>query len=342
MTQLEFTETMEFLNPSIKTNNSFNLYDIEYKYIDNKVVLNGNIPRNIIQDIVLTHPNFNTFLYQLNPKDAQKQFINSLEVNDLDELIVVSLFMDDYYLLSKTGLKGNSHESYEDVVTEITRTLINRLNLTLTLDEWIRRNPTCSELYFDTHVRLDKKPMFKTSKKMYDYEYTKNIKRNVDNFDLSINPFMDEENNFRDLKEVLNKVKISLDDLDKGCVRLKITDKTNKTELLHERKNDGYYNSITYKNGEDESISYIHEFTASLNRTEKDGEKITIIKEANSEIVGYISYNLTTNKIKYENKSEKEATIEDKTKIYNETITANAIAVQLVDDYMLKKKTYKK
>ena len=342
MTQLEFAEAIEFLNPSDnKDIQSFDLYDITYSFDGEKVILQGKIPRVIVQDIALTYPEFNTFINHLSPIDATKQFVDKLELYDLDELIVFTLFMEDYYLQKKTGLIGNSHQNYGEILSEIIKSLMGKLDPTINVDEWVRKNFAANELYFDTRVKIDKKPLIKTSKKMYEYEYTKNIKRNVDNFDLNVNPFSDKDNEFLDLDEMLKNIKISFNDLGDGALRLIIKSRKNNTVLIHERKNTGFSNSVTYKRGS-ETITFIHELTANNPKKITDGEKVIVIEQQGEDIQKRVCYNFSTNKIKINESNEKDATTEDKTIVYNETIGANALSSELVEECMLKKKAYGK
>ena len=342
MTQLEFNEITKILSPNNKGQNLYSIAGITYCYNNHKVILTGNIPKYIIEEIASTYEGFDNFKNQLLKNNINNNYLEKFEINTVEEMVAFSLFMDNYYLFEKTGLIGNSQESYEDITAEIISDMLKTIKPNISIEEWIRINPICSELYFQTQDKINKKPLIKTEKKLYEYEYTKNLKRNLDNFDLNVNPFMDSTNNFKPVQDYLKNVTISIDDLEKGSLNLVITDKKTNTKVIHQRTYIGFYNAVVYKKSDNEEITFSHEFEASINKSKVDGEKIVIITKNLVGDENKITYNLTTNKIRINDQDYFTATLEDKNEIYDEILAATSHAYDVTNGNMINKNVYVK
>ena len=343
MTQLEFDEITDFLNPRNKIErNKYTTLDVTYHYKDNTVTITGNIPRSIIQDIAITFYERKTFMNLLLPSEENKEYIKKIVLDNIDEVVILSLYLDDYYLLKKTGLKSNSSENYKALITEIKRTLINKCDLDMTSFEWIRKNHICNYVIEATQNRLNKNPIIKTSKKIEELNYTRNLKKIADDFDYIVDPFMGRRNSFKELEDILEYVDISLDKNEDNEVKMILTDKQTSTKLIHERKLSGFSNSITYINENKETITVMHEFESAAKLMPSHGEKLVIIKDTPISSKSVLFYNFTTNKTKYNGNDSYSAGMEEKIEFYSELQQAMNMAQETVLQHMIAKKTYTK
>lgn len=341
MTQLEFDEITIFLNPKDKKNkNNYSTLGINYHYQDNLVTITGNIPRNIIQNIAITFPELKTFMNHLSPTEGDQKYIKKIVLNDIKEVVIFSLFMEDYYILEKTGLRSNSSDSYMELITEIEKSLIEKCDLSITSIEWIRLNPICHPVLLATQNRLNKNTLIKTSKKVEEQQQTRKLKKSADDFDYIVNPFMGNNKKNNKLEDILKHINISLDNNEDNEVKMILSDKQTNTTLIHERKKNGFINTIIYANENREVVTIKHEFDSSTKLMPHHGEKIIIIKDSQVYGKSILFYNFTTNKIKQDGNNEYLANMEDKLELYSELQQAMNIAEETVLQYILSQKKY--
>lgn len=325
MTNTEFNEIKKIFE--LKHNKD--IYGNQYDFQENKVIVTGNIPRQMIQELVLEDSRFESFLTQLSPKDGNKKYLSKLELNTKEEFIMVLLSIDDFSLRERTGLVGNSKDQFNDILAEVINEIMTRADLKVTTSECLRQNPKLSKMAFDTMNRINKKPLFKTKKSVYEQDYNHNVVRNINNFDTAVNPYLLVENNFKPLEEILQSVymDINIDEFD--TVTLEITSKKDNNSVKYTRDNKFISYEVTYIDKDETKIIFTHKY-------HEEGETITVNKEGRKMV-----YNLTTGKVIVNGLEDSDKDNKYKDAIYQTILTATVYATEITDENMLKKKIYK-
>lgn len=325
MTNTEYIEIMKMLQIEDK-----DIYGNNYRYENGNVIVSGNIPRRMIQDLVLEDSRFAGFMKQLLPNDGDKKYLSKFILSSKEELIIFLLSIDDFCLKEKTGLVGNSKEQFNDILSEIVKDLMSRVNLNVSIISWIRSNEKVNSMNFKTLERMNKRPLFKTKKSVYDQNFNDNIRRNIDNYDASVNPYLLSENSFKKIDEILESVYINIDILNDNGVSLEIISKDTNNRVKYIRDKSLLSFEVTYVDHDDSVVIFTHKYT-------EEAETITVNRDGKKTI-----YNLTTGAINVNGLDEADKDNKYKEKVYEVVLTATVYATNVTDDNMLKKKNYRK
>ena len=325
MTKAEYIEVMK----SMGLNNE-DIYGNSYSFNNGKVVVSGNIPRNMIQELVLENNELENFMNQLSPKDGNKKFLPKFSLYTKEELILFLLSLDDFSLKEKTGLVGNSKDQFDDILSDVLKNLINKAKLDNSVIAWIKRNPKIRDLNLQTLDRMNRRPLFKTKKSVYEQDFNHNLRRNIDSLDCSVNPYLLSENIFKKINDMINDVYINIDIADDESVTFEVISKYTSDKVRFYRTNNILSFEVTYKEHDDSIISLIHQYT-------EDGETITIDKDHKIMI-----YNLTTGKMNVKGIDEADKDNKYKDELYQIVITASVCASSVTEENMLKQKSLSK
>ena len=325
MTNTEFIEIMKLMQIDDK-----DIYGNSYAFDNGKVIVSGKIPRLMIQELVSEDSRFENFLKQLSPKDGEKKYLSKFILGSKDELIMFLLSIDDFCLKEKTGLVGNSKDQYADILYDLYKDLMSRAKLDTSIISWFRSNEKINSMNFKTLERMNKRPLFKTKKSIYEQNFNDNIRRNIDNYDTSVNPYLLSENSFKKINEILESVNINIDIIDDDGASLEIIAKNNNNKVKYVRDKNHLLFEVTYQDYDDSIVIFAHEYN-------ENAETITINRDGKKTI-----FNLTTGSINVNGYNEVDKDNKYKEKVYETVLTATVYATNVTDDNMLKKKYYSK
>ena len=325
MTNTEFIEIMKLMQIEDK-----DIYGNSYAFDNGKVIVSGKIPRLMIQELVLEDSRFENFIKQLSPKDGEKKYLSKFILGSKDELIMFLLSIDDFCLKEKTGLVGNSKDQYADILSDLYKDLMSRAKLDTSIISWFRSNEKINSMNFKTLERMNKRPLFKTKKSIYEQNFNDNIRRNIDNYDTSVNPYLLSENSFKKINEILESVNINIDIIDDDGASLEIIAKNNNNKVKYVRDKNHLLFEVTYQDYDDSIVIFDHEYN-------ENAETITINRDGKKTI-----FNLTTGSINVNGYNEVDKDNKYKEKVYETVLTATVYATNVTDDNMLKKKYYSK
>lgn len=345
MTNLELEELVKALNiHSLKEQNTYQVGDITYTLKKDKVVVFGKIPVSVIQELSMLPRNKNNFLELLLSLDKRDgKYFKKVELSTIEEFVLFYEYMEDY-TLNKRGLESNSKEMCDDVIGEILVNISEQVNLQLPNEEWIRKKHCLDVVAYQEYVKkLNKKPFFKTEKNMAEYDYNLNIRKNIDNFDLCVNPYINNSNDLKSIGIMRNNLDISIDNLNLGSegALLKVIDSKTGNYIKYERTNTSFSYEVGYSfRGEDNIFTHYFELNSSKCDRTGLGERIIITqknKKSNNEKT--IIFNISTNNIMDESYNIRPITIQEKGKIYDEILIATA-NVEEISNQMFKEKKY--
>ena len=345
MTNLELQELVKALNiHSLKEQNMYQVGDITYAFKKDKVIVSGKIPVSVIQELSMLPRDKNNFLELLLSLDKRDgKLYKKVELYTVEEFILFFEYMDDY-TLNKRGLDSNSKEMCDDVIGEVLEKISEQVDLQLPNEEWIRKKHCLDVIAYQEYVKkLNKKPFFKTEKNMAEYNYNLNIRKNIDNFDLCVNPYINNSNDLKSMLSMRESLDISIDNLNLGSegALLKVVDNKTGNYIKYKRTNTSFCYEVGYIFRGEENI-FTHNFELNSSKCDRTGlgERIIITqKKENSSNEKTIIFNISTNNIMDENYNIRPITIEEKRKIYDEILVATANAEE-ISSQMFKNKKY--
>jgi len=325
MTKTEYLEVMKLMGIVDK-----DIYGNKYIFADGKVIVCGCISRNMIQELVLEDNSLKNFMNQLSPKDGNKKNLPKFMLYSKEELILFLLALEDFSLKEKTGLIGNSKDQLQNILSEVLKTLINKAKLDSSVILWIKNNPKIRDLNSITLERMNKRPLFKTKKSVHEQDFNHNIRRNIDSFDCSVNPYLLSENIFKNISEIVNNVFISIDISDNGDVNFEVSSKYTPNKVKYSRTSNVLLFEVTYTENDDSVITFTHKYT-------EHGEIIVVDEDKKK-----MMYNLTTGKIKVKGIEEPDRDNKYKDKLYQFMLNASVCASGVTEENMLKQKSLSK
>lgn len=339
MTTLEMEELSKVLQIDVlKDNNSYKVGKLVYTHKNDKVVVTGNIPVTVIQELSMLPDTKTSYLKQLlslNKKDGE--FFKKIEINTIEEFVLLYQYMEDY-AVSKMGLIGNGSEMCEEIIEETYRNVLNKVNLRMNNEEWIRKKHYFDGIYQDYIKRLNKKPFFKKEKAMMEYDYNLNIRKNIDNFDSYVNPYLNNSINLKKINKLGDKLTISIGKPSNDGVMMKIVDNDTNNYVIYERSDTSFYYEVGY-DFKGQFTSFRHAFELNNVKCDKvgPGERIVILEKDHK-----TSFNITTNQIIFDDGPLMPITIEQKKKIYDEILTASAYSEDITRNMFKEKNLLKK
>ena len=224
-----------------------------------------------------------------------------------------------YFLIARDIKSNRTFWAYEKT---------NEFNMIL--DQWIKNNPKIRDLNSITLERMNKRPLFKTKKSVHEQDFNHNIRRNIDSFDCSVNPYLLSENIFKNISEIVNNVFISIDISDNGDVNFEVSSKYTPNKVKYSRTSNVLLFEVTYTENDDSVITFTHKYT-------EDGEIIVVDEDKKK-----MMYNLTTGKIKVKGIEEPDRDNKYKDKLYQFMLNASVCASGVTEENMLKQKSLSK
>lgn len=345
MTNLEMEELSKVLQiDALKDNNSYKVGKLIYTHKNDKVIVTGNIPVTVIQELSML-PDTNTCylkqLLSLNSKDGE--IFNKIEISTIEEFVLLYQYMEDY-AVSKMGLIGNSYELCDDIIEETYKEILNKVDLKIPNEEWIRKKHYFDGIYEGYIRRLSKKPFFKKEKAMMEYDYNLNIRKNIDNFDSYVNPYLSNSINLKKINKMSDQLTVSIDKPCNDGVILKVIDNDTNNYVIYDRSENGFYYEVGYY-FKSQFTSFRHAFELNNVKCDKvgPGERIIITeKDSKNEKEKETSFNITTDQIVEDNGGLMPITIEQKKRIYDEILTASAYSEDITRKMFKEKKLIKK
>lgn len=339
MTNLEMEELSKVLQiDSLKESNSYKVGKLVYTHKNDKVIVTGNIPVTVIQELSMLPDVKTCYLKQLlslNKKDGE--FFKKIEINTIEEFVLLFQYMEDY-AVSKMGLIGNSCDLCDEIIEETYRNILNKVDLRMSNEEWIRKKHYFDGVYEDYIKRLNKKPFFKKEKAMMEYDYNLNIRKNIDNFDSYVNPYLNNSVNLKKINKLGDKLTISIDKPSNDGVIIKVVDNDTNNYVIYERNDTSFYYEVGY-DFKGQFTSFRHAFELNNVKCDKvgPGERIVISEKDHKTY-----FNITTNQIVIDKGSLMPITLEQKKKIYDEILTASAYSEDITRNMFKEKNFIKK
>lgn len=312
MTRLEFEEVLNAFKISTLEKDKFSWYTINIAYPDNRyAIVNGIIPEEVKNVIYERNQNHE---YGIMPNGSYaiknpENFLISYYKFELKEGLILFLSKIYNYFVKTNGLKQISDKQNQEILKKVESAIIQKTNPFQATKEWMKYTE-CYEQY---------QQILKDSKCQ---EVLRNLLNEFDNF---INPFMNQEILLKDANLFLDDVHIQGNKTEEEA-KIVLWDKDTGEAMHISRTTKGFSYAITYKEKNNENVSFIHYYHPRDSIEYSNTENVMIVK-------GNINfhYDITTNTIIDIRKNEKrKMTREGEDFLYQELQKAILIAQKIV------------
>ena len=275
-------------------------------------------------------------LKNLKRRNDKNKYIKTYHIDTKEGLLIFLTEMEDY-ILRKQGMEETKVKKYDDLIANINREIIKRVNPSIPIYEWMQGAEENKEIYNKTIERDNKTKLgqlFRTT---------------LENFDKIVNPYLNNEIEFDDINNYSKKVLIYADTYSnengkhrQNCCFLNFENRDDKHKnTTYYRNPDGFSFQLHYAINENLRLNVMHYFTTPKNNNLDDGE-IIVIKYYGTNFGKEITLNLTNYLAGTSEKDKAPVTPEQIGFIYDELLKATEYASSITIDNMKKNKTLKK
>lgn len=266
----------------------------------------------------------------------EDKYIPMYYIDAKEELVIFLTELKDYYARKK-GLPETAVQRYDEILASITSAILKNVNPCITATEWMAADKECGESYLSTIESEQKTPLGRALRKM------------LEQFDKTINPFINEEIELDSAERYLKKVNITASTFDevwhkkrKGCCKITIGKRNSEHEVVHYRDPNGFIYRLWYALGEGEYVIVSHYFRNDAEHESDNGEIINIEyfgNEANQ--IYNLKYNITKGLAGSNFEPLTPVTAEQMSAVFDTLSKATRMASTITIDNMTKKATIK-
>lgn len=199
----------------------------------------------------------------------EDKYIEEYCIDSKEELIIFLTELKDY-CARKKGLPESEVQRYDEIMSTTTCSILKKVNPCITSTEWMAADKENGEKYL------------KTIEKEKETSFGREFRNVVDQFDKTINPFINEEIELYSADNYLKKVKVTADVFNEvhhkkrnGCCKIAIGNGS-ESEVSYFRNPDGFIYRLWYALGKGEYLTIAHYFRTDAERESDNGELISI------------------------------------------------------------------
>lgn len=350
MTRLEFNEILKAININNHILNARGANGLEqevYFWNDLLIQFSGTDYALIKGNIPLEFANI---LYNKYPKSHYKMRINGgtdipnedkhismYYINAKEELIIFLTELNDYYARKK-GLPETEVQRYDEIMATITGSILKKVNPCITATEWMAEDKEYGESYLSLIESEQKTLLGRVLRKM------------LEQFDKTINPFINEEIELDFAENYLKKVNINASTFGEvkhkkrdGCCKITISKKNSENEVAYFRNPNGFIYRLWYALGEGEYVIVSHYFRDDAEHELYNGEIINIEYFGNeSNQMFNLIYNISKGLASSNSEPFTQVTAEQMSAVFDTLSKATRMASTITIDNMTKKTNIKK
>lgn len=272
----------------------------------------------------------------LRRKD-EKKYIQTYHIDTKEGLIIFLTEMKDYYARKK-GLRETEVKRYDEILIAVTTEVLNKINPCITTYDWMGADKEFGESFLNT------------IEKENNTSFGHDFRELIDEFDRTINPYINENIELDSIDNYLQRVNIFVNKYREkngkyrnNCCSITIQDKDSENEVNYYRDPSGFSYQLLYNLGPSEELMVCHYFK-DIGMEESDiGEHICIkYFEEKSKREIDLRYNITQGLVGNTYGKKAPITPEQKVFIYNELVKAIELASTITIDNMKRKEKTKK
>ena len=312
-------------------------------YVPNEHAVDDKYKREIQEHIEKEHT-FDEYLENckrsrknLLRRKSDNKYIETYHIDSKEGLVILLTELKDYYA-RKQGLPETEVQKFDDIMFSINTEILRRVNPNITTYDWMQGSKECSQLFNETLQKNETTG------------YGRALRRLIDKFDKTINPFINEEIELDSMENYLQNVTINSNTYNsvngeyrKNCCRMTIKAKDGESEVRYYRSPNGFSYQLMYVLGPKEYLTVLHYFDNKGDKESDKGEHIYInYFGENSKQEIDLRYNITQGLSGETYKDKTPITPEQMTFVYDELVKAIELASTITIDNMQKKGYSKK
>lgn len=337
MNRLEYTEVKVVTGIPL---NSWN--NVTFRFSGSYyTIVEGNIPLEVANTIYEKYPGnpygirVNGGCNDWNPNTIYPHYYH---IDSKEGLVIFITEMKDFFA-RKAGLPETEVQRYDELMATINSRILKVVNPSISTNEWMQEDEENREIFFQTVANNEKTP------------FGKEFRKAIDEFDKTINPFINQDIELDEIGNYIKKVNISANTYSSkniegmirlNCGELHIIDLESWNNVNYYRNFNGFSYQLHYILGEEQYLNVFHYYSTDESDENENGEFISIDywgKNIPQKID--IRYNLTKG-VAGETYAPKTPITPDQEKfVYDELLKAINLASSITLDNMKKKDTSK-
>ena len=257
-------------------------------------------------------------------RDDDKKYIIKYHVDTKEGLII---------LARKQELPEVEVQRFDEILSTVNTEILKKVNPNITTYEWMQEDKEYGKIFLSSISKDQDTPFGRTFRDI------------IEQFDKTINPYINEEIELDTINNYSKRVNISANVYNeedgkfrKNCCKMIITPKDEKNEVRYYRKPNGFSYQLMYTINPDEYLTVFHYFSDKGIKDINTGEYIYIYYD-NDKTKQKINlrYNITQGLIEKANGERTSITSEEIIFIYNKLVMAINLASTITIDNMKKK-----
>lgn len=336
MNRLEYSEVMKCMKIAFLRWHNLKISFGPTSY----ATVEGNIPLEVAKIIFDKYPE-NEYGIRINGGcmdwNPNRIFPHYYHIDTKEGLVIFITEMKDY-LARIEGKEETEAKRFDELMVSINSEILKKIDPSISTYEWMQADEKNNESFSQTLIEEEKIP------------FRKQLRKLIDKFDRTINPYLNQDIELDEIKNYIQKVNINGDCYDsengkdrKNCCRLHITKLGSDDIASYFRNSDGFSYQLQYTLGEDKYLTVLHNYSNRSTPINDEGEFISIeYWGSNIEKRVGIRYNLTTGKAKTTDGEDLQITPDIEKFVSDELLNAIGLAASITIDNMKKKRTAKK
>lgn len=198
------------------------------------------------------------------------KFIDTYHIDSKEGLVILLTEMKDYYA-RKRGLPEIEVQRFNELMTIVNSEILKKVNPNISTNDWMEQDDENKKIFFQTIANGTK-----TS-------FGKQFREIIEDFDRTVNPFINEYITLDEVKNYIQKVNISANTYDSPEVKprenscqLHITDLETQNKVSYYRGTGGFSYQLMYKLDEEQYLIVLHYFSTIGEHENDKGEIIAI------------------------------------------------------------------
>ena len=300
-------------------------------------VVKGKIPLEVANIIYKKYPN-NPYGIRVaggcsswDPKNwaISNKYIETYHIDTKEGLVIFITEMKDY-LARKQGNAEIEVQRFNELMISINTEIIKKVNPDITNYEWMQVDKENNRDYFNTLLNEE------------NISFKKEFRKAIDDFDKTINPFINTDIELDEVENYIQKVNISANaykwkEKCENCCQMLITDLKSGNKASYYRNQDGFSYQLHYILGEEQYLDVLHYYSTKKSEYNAEGEVIAIDYWGdNVEQKIDVRYNLTSGTIGETYGEKFPITPIQEKYIYNELLKVIELASSVTIDNMKK------
>lgn len=300
-------------------------------------VVEGDIPLEVANTIYEKYPG-NPYGIRVNGGcddwNPNEMHPHCYHIDSKEGLVIFITEMKDYFA-RKDGLLETEVQRYDEIMATINSRILKTVNPSISTYEWMQGDEENRKIFFQTIANNEKTPI------------GKDFRKAIDDFDKTINPFINQDIELDEIENYLQKVNISANTYSSknsdgmirlNCGEMHITDLESRNNVNYYRNPNGFSYQLHYVLGEEQYLNVLHYYSTNELDENDNGEFISIDywgKKIPQKID--IRYNLTRGVAGETYDPKTPITPEQEKFVYDELLKAISLASTITLDNMKKK-----